>query len=213
MLVSGSMTHKGRTSRDHRRRQLVEAAQRVLSRDGLRGLTTREVTAEAGSSLASLHYAFDSVDEMLENVLAATLATFREELLRDVPITDSLGDAIEDCLHRLWAVVVADRELQLQQYELTLHFVRRSGSALGAAQYRGYVSIVEDYLNAAVQGGVRNKPVVRSIARLMTAGVDGLILQHLVEPDEARSASDLALLRTSLTTLEFPPSDQAIGAS
>jgi AcrR family transcriptional regulator len=195
------MTHK-RVSRIDRRRQLIKAAQHVLARQGLRGLTTRAITAEAGSSLASLHYAFESVDELLADVLRASLGAFREQVLADVSPADSLSDAVDGCLQRLWAVVLADETLQVQQYELTLHLLRRRESHLGAAQYRGYVSIVEDYLLAALSPeAAANQQSLGDIARLIAASVDGLILQHLVEPDAARTGVDLGSLRAAIASL------------
>ena len=39
-----------------RRQQLIEAAIRVLQRDGVGHVTTRAIAAEAGAPLASIHY-------------------------------------------------------------------------------------------------------------------------------------------------------------
>ena len=52
-----------------RREALVEAALRVMARDGLAAGTTRAVVAEAGMSLASFHYAFASRDELLAELV------------------------------------------------------------------------------------------------------------------------------------------------
>ena len=47
-----------------RRAALIDAALRVVSRNGLAQATTRAIVAEAGMSLASFHYAFESRDEL-----------------------------------------------------------------------------------------------------------------------------------------------------
>jgi hypothetical protein len=39
------------------------------------------------------------------------------------------------------------------------------------------------------------------LARVLVAGIDGLILQHVVSPDPARSAEDLDSLTTMLISL------------
>ncbi len=52
-----------------RRAALVEAALRVMARDGLAAGTTRAIVAEAGMSLASFHYAFASRDELLRELV------------------------------------------------------------------------------------------------------------------------------------------------
>ncbi|MFB7756763.1 TetR/AcrR family transcriptional regulator, partial [Streptomyces sp. NPDC056121] len=56
----------GRMPSAQRRRQLVEAAIRVMARDGVAKTTTRSVVAEAGVSLSVFHYCFDSKQELLE---------------------------------------------------------------------------------------------------------------------------------------------------
>ena len=45
---------------DARRELLVEAAIRVMARDGVAKATTRSIVAEAGMALAAFHYSFRS---------------------------------------------------------------------------------------------------------------------------------------------------------
>lgn len=178
-----------------RREQLVVAATRVLVREGVRGLTTRAVTAEAGASLASLHYAFRSVDDLLAAVLVHSMGIFRARLSRNRPAGLLLAAAVAACLDALWDLVEADRDLQIVQYELTLHALRSGDPATAAAQYRDYVDCVEEYLSAATDPTqLPDADRLRVVARRITAVVDGLILQHLVEPDRSRSRADLAVL-------------------
>ena len=55
---------------DQRRALLVQAALRVIAKQGVSGATTRAIVAEAGMSLASFHYAFRSHDEMMRELVA-----------------------------------------------------------------------------------------------------------------------------------------------
>ena len=52
-----------------RRSALIEAALRVVARNGLAQATTRAIVAEAGMSLASFHYVFDSRDELIDELI------------------------------------------------------------------------------------------------------------------------------------------------
>ncbi len=50
---------------EERRAALVDAALRVIARDGVAAASTRAIAAEAGMPLASFHYAFESRDALL----------------------------------------------------------------------------------------------------------------------------------------------------
>lgn len=67
-----------------RRTALVQAALRVIAAQGVAAATTRAIAAEAGMSLASVHYAFASRDELIayavrEQVRAAIAGLSQEE--------------------------------------------------------------------------------------------------------------------------------------
>lgn len=51
---------------EERREALIDAAFRVIGEQGLSRASTRAIVAEAGMSLASFHYAFESRDQLLE---------------------------------------------------------------------------------------------------------------------------------------------------
>ena len=51
-------------SKDERRRSIVEAAAALVDRDGLAGVTARNVAAELGGSPGQVHHHFDSTDAL-----------------------------------------------------------------------------------------------------------------------------------------------------
>jgi AcrR family transcriptional regulator len=61
------------------REQLFAAADRVLARDGVAGLTTRAVTAEAGVATGVLHRHFRDLDEFLASFVASRLQVIAED--------------------------------------------------------------------------------------------------------------------------------------
>ena len=67
-------------SQDDRRRQLIEAAVRVLQRDGVDHVTTRAIAAEADAPLASIHYTFGSKTDIVraafEHVIGELMTEF-----------------------------------------------------------------------------------------------------------------------------------------
>ncbi|ALN14448.1 TetR/AcrR family transcriptional regulator [Acidipropionibacterium acidipropionici] len=52
-----------------RRQELLDAAVRVIAREGISGATTRAITGEAGVSLGYFHYVFTSHDEFMAAVI------------------------------------------------------------------------------------------------------------------------------------------------
>src|SRR5258708_19287405 len=84
-------TARTRSYGDLTRQRILEAAERVFSRDGFQGATTREIAREAGVNEVTLFRHFRSRDDLLrETILCRSMAP--EELLcptdswaRDLP--------------------------------------------------------------------------------------------------------------------------------
>src|SRR5262249_32112966 len=55
--------------RDANKEALLDAAERVLVRDGASGISTRQLAREAGRNQGLVHYYFGSVDELLVQAL------------------------------------------------------------------------------------------------------------------------------------------------
>ncbi|HEY1276239.1 MAG TPA: TetR family transcriptional regulator [Thermoleophilaceae bacterium] len=72
-------TETGQTSRrDEATAALLDAAERLLIKDGHAGLTTRRVAAEAGLNHGLVHYYFGSMEELLLQVLERFTARLTE---------------------------------------------------------------------------------------------------------------------------------------
>jgi AcrR family transcriptional regulator len=92
--VSNSTTLK----HERKRRLIVEAAMRVLMRDGLSGCTARAVAAESPLTKSAIHYYFDSIDEIVDVAMDAHLDAFLARL-REV------AAGHDEPVERFWAVV------------------------------------------------------------------------------------------------------------
>jgi AcrR family transcriptional regulator len=75
--VASERAPRKRTA-DGRRAELVEAAGRVVARDGVAAATTRRIAEEAGLPHGLVHYWFASKDELLEEVIMTLLRQFEE---------------------------------------------------------------------------------------------------------------------------------------
>lgn len=87
--------------RQNRRRDIAEAARRVLEKEGYAQLSARKVAAEAGVSLGHITYNFSGMDDVLAEAYRAVSDQLREASMR------SLAEAASDPVARLEAFLWA----------------------------------------------------------------------------------------------------------
>src|SRR3954464_6409680 len=110
-----------------RREQILEAALRIIGREGRQAVTHRAVAEEAGVPLGSTTYYFDSRDDLLqqalEHVAATEVVRYGElgEELRTVKSPRELADRLIDEL----VAAARDRIAYIAEYELWLEAGRR----------------------------------------------------------------------------------------
>ncbi len=184
---------------DLTRARVIEGAIRALSANGVSGTTTRKIAAECGVNLATLHYHFDSKSALILAVLEASINEMTVAIREQVKSTSGLDDCIEQVLKASWRWVMRTRTLQTVQYELTLYALREGAQWLAERQYEAYAHAYGDFLTEiARETGELSPKDCMTVARFMLAGVDGLILQELAQPNQARSKRSIdALVRAA----------------
>ena len=172
-----------------RREALVEAALRVLLRDGPRGLSHRAVAAEADLPLAATTYYFTSKDELLEQALQRIAG---REGARLAAVAETLADAdLRTAGGVLGApALIAEHAGMLVKFEIYLEAARRPAlQATCAAWIASFRALAEAVLRAA---GVE---APERAARILVATIDGLMVEHLATsqdpPTEAELQADL----------------------
>ena len=180
-----------------RSRQIVAAARVVITRDGVAGTTVRAVAQEAGIPLGTLQYVFPAKQQLLRAVIEDLVEELASNLLSSVSPDADLEYAIGHGIRTFWNdLVVGDAEgVQLAQYELTTYALRTAGlEELARWQYERYTDVVAGWLQRAAT------PVdARRLARLIVAGIDGLILQYVVNPDPDRGRDDIEAMIAMIT--------------
>jgi AcrR family transcriptional regulator len=83
-----------------KQRQIIEAARRVLARDGLAGCTARAVADASPLTKSAVHYYFRDIDEIVDQAMAAHLEAFLQSLRET-------AEQEKDPARRLWRVVDA----------------------------------------------------------------------------------------------------------
>jgi AcrR family transcriptional regulator len=190
-----------------RSRQLVAAARRVLIRDGVGRLTMRAVAAEAGVLLGTVTYVFPSKEMLLRAVIEDVTAEIAEVLRSSADTGRGLEHAIRQGLEQFWAMLVEGQEgLQIIQYELTIYALRTAGlESLARWQYERYARIVAAWCQeAASNAGETCAVPFDTLARVLVAGMDGLILQFVCDPDVTRAREDLQAVTEMVISLASP---------
>lgn len=202
-----------------RRRALAAAALRVLERDGIARTTARAIVAEAGMSLASLHYAFASRDDVLRAAVALVVADERRALEGVLDVNaQARGPAALEALVRDGIACYLDtidehpgREHGM--LELSLHAARSSATVdLAHDQYRRYRALARAMLTAAAEAtSMRFTSDVDDLAVMVVAVCDGLTIARIVDGAAAPTALDR--LVAALVTDAVPAAHEQVGAS
>ncbi|MGW8761513.1 TetR/AcrR family transcriptional regulator [Streptomyces sp. NPDC055815] len=194
-----------RRSADERREQLVEAAIRVMIRDGVAKTTTRAVVSEAGLPLGAFHYCFRSKEELLHSVIERiTLRSVAPATAS--PAEGSTRDIIFHTLHAYWDQVRERPAEHMVTYELTQYALRQPGLAdVARRQYQHYLQVYSDHLEAIADlAGFRWNVPLPALARYGLSVMDGLTLNWLIDRDDVQAQAALDEYAEHLSTVAAP---------
>jgi len=185
---------------DGRRRELVLAAYQLIAESGLEELRTRDIAAKVGINISTLHYYFETKEDLIAAVVDHMTELFRT--LR-APLTPG-ASALEELRHAFVTHMYRRRvepSLELVVQEMMLRARRdekvRARLELMLLGWNGYVESV-------IARGVRDGDFARDLdpeiaAAVVTAYAMGSNLQHGVRPrsfpEEAGYERLVSLLR------------------
>ncbi|TDU88861.1 TetR family transcriptional regulator [Kribbella voronezhensis] len=174
-----------RVAAEVRRAELVQAAIRVATREGLAATTTRRIAQELDISVGIVHYCFRSKEELLHEVIRviteAQIVAAREAI---VPGAD-LASSVRNAFLGFWQLVEATPEAQLLTYELTSWALRNAETEPLAREQRAsqLAGIVEILAEVSSATGVQWSLPTEQLARMTLAITDGVTLGWLVDRD------------------------------
>jgi AcrR family transcriptional regulator len=139
-----------RAAPEKRRQELVLAAYREIAEHGFEGLRTREVAAEVGVNIATLHYYFPTKESLIQAVLEHAMGRFRTTLAAH----GSPSDQLRNYLRAVRKLLLDEPELGAVMAELALRSVRdRSTGRIMNAMYDTWHVTVRGLLRRAVKDG------------------------------------------------------------
>jgi AcrR family transcriptional regulator len=189
------------------REDLLAGAKRCIAEKGFAHTTARDIVAASGTNLASIGYHFGSKDALLNAAVIDSFDDWDEAI--DAAVQEQDGDEPADRLEGfLTGVVEAVGEHR--------PMVAASVQALAQSEFAADVraGIAEAYDRARrqlpamilqVDESEVDDRTARTLGSLGMALVNGLVLQHLVDPERAPSARDMV---DALRDLRPPPAGE-----
>lgn len=178
---------------DAQKAHIIEAAIRVLAHEGIHAATTRKIATEAGINQATQAYYFGSKDQLLLEVLQSLIQQTHDIVLQAIPEDGIYPQVLRQALLAYWQYVEDMPEIQHMQQELTLYVLREPTMAwVATEQYKDYarliVSLLQKYLEES------KTMSFEELARFITSGLDGLILQYLSDRNRPTAQRRIAYL-------------------
>jgi AcrR family transcriptional regulator len=198
-----------------RRQALVEAAMRVMEREGIAAATTRAICAEAGMPNGFFHYCFTSKQELMLEVAQQ----FRRRFTAMLSLADGLqGDVytvVSTALTTLLEDAAAHTDVHQLTYELPLYALRDADlTGIARRCYEDNEIVAAEFLRmtAAIADCVWTRPV-DELARFLAVAVDGTVLQWLMLHDDDRAHDHIDVLARHFAALARPLRDDELAAA
>ena len=171
-----------RVSASDRRRQLVEAAFRVIGAEGF-----------AAAPVAAFHYCFASKEELLVELTETTVRALIEAQADGVLIRSTVGGSLRATLREYWATVEADPNREVVLTGLTQYALHEPALAgVARRQYGAYHRTARVTLESLASAcGVSWHLPVDQLARMLVVVTDGVVLAWLVDRDGAAARAAL----------------------
>ncbi|GAA3506955.1 TetR/AcrR family transcriptional regulator [Streptomyces showdoensis] len=200
-----------RRSADERREQLIDAAIRVMIRDGVAKATTRAVVAEAGLPLGAFHYCFRAKEQLLHSVIERIMLRALDPPASPAAGEGTVDEVVRGTLRAYWERVRQNPDEHLLTYELTQYALRKPGLAdVARGQYRHYTEVSLRQLESiARRSGAEWTLPLPVLARYGLSVLDGLTLNWLIDRDDEAAAAALDAYADHLVTLVRPVAEPA----
>lgn len=188
---------------DATRARLLSAAASLVAERGWGSVTTRAVAERAGVNQALVHYHFGSMETLLREAVVGRLTPevrlLIDELLDERPVTESI-QRVMGLLDRF----DLGTELGVLMAETMVRATRDEAVASAMAEVVGsWSELLEPRLRVAQERGVvRDDVDPASMALVLAAMLDGLLLQRMAVP-----GIDPVTTATTLNQLLAPPGE------
>jgi len=195
-----------RVSVEQRRKDLVEAAFRVMAQTGIGQATTRAICAEAGVHQSVFHYSFTSKKELLQELVRVVVVDMADAAVLVSEVDSEAGSSIHSAFRILWEQAKAHPDRQLVAYELTTYVMRDPElSELAKWQYEHYFKQAERFAVAIeASANIEWSVPMSTLSRMIATAVDGLVLGWLADRNDESAEAALDEFATFFASLARP---------
>ena len=165
---------------DVRRQQFIDAALIVIARDGVDGATTRRIAEEAGAPLATLHYCFQTKENLLWALFEQLAETVRTAIEKRVPEGKSLADIACELVDECIRGAVERPDANRAQIEIWL-WAERNDAEFANRMYDQYIDVWQEFLRGAETALPADE--LETVTRVIMGLVDGLCMQLITHGD------------------------------
>jgi AcrR family transcriptional regulator len=163
-----------RPTAESRRQELVVAAFNLIAEHGFEGLRTRDVAAEVGVNIATLHYYFPTKESLIRGVVEYAMARFRSTLAPH----GSPSDQLRNYLRAVRKLLAEEPALGSVMGELAVRSARdKSIAAIMTEMYAVWHVTTRGLLRRAVkEGQLRPELDSDGVAALIVATLTAMTL-------------------------------------
>src|SRR3954453_21107704 len=186
---------------------IVVATIRLMQREGVAAASTRRVAAEAGVAQATIHYVFGTKTELYRAVLETASANLVRAVEAGLGPHPHWTEDVAVASGAVWDIVEADSATALLLVELTTYALRDPELRdLAEGLYDSYHRLAEDAVRTLVERSDEELRIpIEEVARVVVAGLNGLVLSFLVHGDRDGARRDVVTLVASLTAVAVGP--------
>lgn len=173
-----------RVPADQRREQLIEATIELAIREGLAAASVRRIADEANVSLGVVHYCFSSKEALLNAVAESFIKPIIGAVIQALDgHTGGFEEKAYAAFKAFWDHTQTQPGRQLLSYELAAWSIRGDGES-ARLLYKTYIDAIEKMITGylGIQGS-EGLPT-RTLARMVLAVCDGVMLSWLVDHDD-----------------------------
>jgi len=164
--------------------QIVQAAIRVLARQGYARTSLMDIAKEAGMSKGAVHYHFPTKESLIRVVLTTACNAVQDRTIAAWSTSENPFESLRASLYTLWEARVQRTDEALVVADLLAQSLYDEQLRPQLAEYYGLAAQqIIDYLERNLFAlGIRSKLPAPMLARLVIGLLDGLVMQAFAEP-------------------------------
>lgn len=170
--------------------QIVQAAIRVIARQGYAGTSLMDIAKEAGMSKGAVHYHYPTKEALIEVVLAAACDAVQDRTIKAWSGSANPFESLHASLEELWSARVNRTDEMLVVADLIAQALTDEKLRAPLAEYYRFAAqqIVDYVGNQIGPLGFEPKLPLPLISRLIIGLLDGLVMQAFVDPSALPTA-------------------------